>query len=49
MVHINIAYIFNEKDGNRVVIVNVTDNSYITIVRATQSQQKILSIIKILD
>lgn len=32
------AYIYKEKDGNLVAIVNATDNTPITIVNATQSQ-----------
>nr|ULD16283.1 hypothetical protein [Cylindrotheca closterium] len=32
------AYIYKEKEGNLVVVVNATDNSFITIVNATGSQ-----------
>lgn len=32
------AYLYKEKCGNLVVVVNATDNSFITIVNATESQ-----------
>ena len=34
------AYFYKEKDGNLVAIVNATDNSFITVLNATESQLK---------
>ena len=36
------AYFYKEKDGNLLAIVNATDNSFITVVNATESQLKSL-------
>jgi len=32
------AYLYKEKGGNLVAVINATDNSFITIVNATESQ-----------